>query len=156
MITSPVGLKRYMLQWDVYWMLMIPWHLCGKNHNNLQSCRWCQSYKGFTAVLVMSVIQALQLWRWCQTYQDLTCCAPQYTTVCTCTGKICHSIYARVYDVCYKIIYTCVSDVRHTTILLTTLLSRWDFSQGKFGSFPTEKPAATESRHPTYDTWWVF
>ena len=38
----------------------------------------------------------------------------------------------------------------------TTLLSHWDFSKGKFGLLSPGKPAATESRYPTYVAYWVF
>ena len=41
-------------------------------------------------------------------------------------------------------------------LLSTTVLSKRDFSRGKFGLFPLEKPSATESSYPTYGVCWVF
>ena len=41
--------------------------------------------------------------------------------------------------------------------LFTAVLFQWDISQGKIGfAFPRGKPAATESRYPTYGACWVF
>ena len=44
---------------------------------------------------------------------------------------------------------------RDSLIRLTTVLSHWDFSHGKCGLLSPGKPAATESRYPTYGTCWV-
>ena len=56
-------------------------------------------------------------------------------------------------------------------VVVTTVLSHWDFSHGKFGSLSPGKASATESRFPTYgacysvsiilpnpdvDWWWLF
>ena len=39
----------------------------------------------------------------------------------------------------------------------TSVLSHWDFSHGEIRAvFPRGKPAATESRYPTYGACWVF
>ena len=38
----------------------------------------------------------------------------------------------------------------------SAVLSEWDFSHGKSGCLPRGKPAATESRYPTYGACWVF
>ena len=38
----------------------------------------------------------------------------------------------------------------------TTVLSHFDFSHGKFRLLSRGKPAATESRYPTYGACWVF
>ena len=35
-------------------------------------------------------------------------------------------------------------------LLFATVLSQWNFSNGKFGCFPLGKPAASESRYPTH------
>ena len=41
-------------------------------------------------------------------------------------------------------------------LLFTTALSQWDFSHGKIWLPSLGKPAATESRYPTYGACWVF